>query len=139
MNIYLSGGMTKFGKNNFSESNDWRVEIKNDLEEFSYKIHCFNPNEHFSFLDNLEDYSDREIMNFDIASLHKSDLVIVNFNDPNSIGTACELGIAYSNHIPVLGINENKSELHPWLSNICEHIFSNSSDLLYYVKYHYVI
>ena len=30
---YLSGGMTKFGKDNFHESENWRKDLKEQIEE----------------------------------------------------------------------------------------------------------
>ena len=59
-------------------------------------------------------------------AVRKSDLIIANFNDPKSIGTAAELAIAYDRHIPIIGINKSGAELHPWLveftTRICEDI-----------------
>jgi nucleoside 2-deoxyribosyltransferase len=54
-------------------------------------------------------------MEFDLNALRHSDLVIVNFNDPKSLGTCAELAIAKELHIPVIGINKDKYDLHPWL------------------------
>lgn len=31
--FYLAGGIGKFWKENFNESNKWRVDIKNQIEE----------------------------------------------------------------------------------------------------------
>ena len=48
--IYLSGGMQNFGKENFDESNNWRVEAENIFNELNgysdnnINITCFNPN-----------------------------------------------------------------------------------------------
>ena len=46
--IYLCGGMGKFGKDNFEESNAWRRYCKDTLESFEsdrYKVTGINPND----------------------------------------------------------------------------------------------
>ena len=50
--IYLCGGMGKFGKDNFEEGNKWRTYCKNTLEtcECNYNVSAINPNSYFNFL-----------------------------------------------------------------------------------------
>lgn len=87
-NIYLAGGMGKFGKEHFDEGNKWRVGCKRLLEDFScdYKVKVCNPNDYFNFLDEPRKYeSEREIMEFDLNKVRNSDLVIINFNDIYSL------------------------------------------------------
>ena len=74
----------------------------------------FNPVDFYNFTE-VRYKSEREVMEFDLNALRHSDLVIVNFNDPKSLGTCAELAIAKELKIPVIGINKDKSELHPWL------------------------
>lgn len=140
MKTYLSGGMQYFGKENFNESNDWRRYCKNALEncECDYKVKVFNPNDAFNFYDEPQYKSEREVMNYDLHNLRKSDLVIVNFNDPKSIGTAQELAIAYDRGIPIIGVNESGVELHSWLVCMCERIFNNIDEMLDYVEDFYL-
>ena len=47
-NIYLCGGMGKFGKENFEEGNYWRVYCKEILENYEcdYKVKAVNPNDY---------------------------------------------------------------------------------------------
>jgi hypothetical protein len=138
--VYLCGGMCKFGKDRFKESNEWRIDIKNKLEELCQRVSCCNPNEHFSFLD-LDKYkSEREVMELDLHKLTNANVVLVNFNDPESIGSACELAIAYHNRIPILGLCENGEEeiLHPWLKNFCNRIFTDREELVLYFISHYI-
>lgn len=138
--IYLSGGMSKFGKENFDDGNQWRVIIKNMLTSqdcqnwFPYNLRLINPNDSFNFLDDPPEYaSDREIMNYDIRKALASDLVIVSFIDPASIGTAMEQAIAYNHNIPVLGLNDKHYTLHPWQRDMCERVFENIEELVDYV------
>ena len=123
--IYLSGGM---GALSFEEQSKWRQQIQ-DAIKFNYECEkkpvFFNPVDYYTF-EEKRHKTEREIVEFDLYNLRNSDLVIVNFNDPKSIGTAAELAIAYDMHIPVIGINKDKQELHPWLieftTRMCEDI-----------------
>ena len=113
--VYLSGGM---GSLSFEEQSKWRKQIINEIE---INCHCekkpvfFNPVDYYNFTE-VRYKSEKEVMEFDLNALRNSDLVIVNFNDPKSLGTCAELAIAYDMKIPIIGINENNQELHPWLN-----------------------
>lgn len=137
--VYLSGGMSKFGKENYDESNNWRVDITRDLVDGSMtEIECFNPNHHFSFKDfDIDKWSEREIMNYDIKQLLQCDVVIYNANDPYSLGSMAELAIAYTNNIPIYILNKKKHDLHPWIKNMAEHIFEYENELIDYILNHY--
>lgn len=138
--IYLCGGMGSFGKERFNESNEWRVDIKEKLEDISGgKVVAINPNDHFSFL-NDSNINEREVMEYDLHRVRESDLIIVNFNDPKSIGSAAEMAIAYDRRIPILGLCEDceAEELHPWLREFCNKIFTDREELLLYVCKHYI-
>ena len=112
--IYLSGGM---GALSMEEQSRWRKQI---IDEIKINRHCekkpifFNPVDYYKF-EEVRYKSEREVMQFDLNALRHSDLVIVNFNDPKSLGTCAELAIAYDMKIPIIGINKNGYELHPWL------------------------
>lgn len=113
--IYLSGSMSGVS---FEEQSKWRQQV---IDAITYNYDCakksvfFNPVQYYNFTE-VRHRSEREVMEFDLNALRNSDLVIVNFNDPKSIGTAVELAIAKELHIPVIGINKNnEQELHPWL------------------------
>lgn len=133
--IYLAGGMTGL---TFEESNDWRVFIKNKLIQIAdSSVKIINPNDYFNFLLKTHE-TEREVKNFDLHLVRNADLIIVNFNAPNSIGTAQELAVANENKIPILGLNKHNFKLHPWLVESCERIFDNSMDLIYYVRNYYL-
>lgn len=122
--IYLSGGM---GALSWEEQSKWRSQVINAIKFGDY--HCekkpvfFNPVNYYSFEEERH-RSEREIMEFDLNALRNSDLVIVNFNDPSSLGTCSELAIAHELKIPVIGINKDNIKLHPWLveftTRMCE-------------------
>lgn len=136
---YLSGGMTKFGKDNFHESENWRRDLKEQIERISESdIKCFNPNCHWNMLTNPDEFTDREAMNLDIHKLRNSELVIYANNDPFSRGSMIELGIAYERRIPIIVLNETDEEIHSWINNLAERIFTNRDDLVGYLIDHYM-
>ena len=113
--IYLSGGMSSL---NLEEQSKWRKQVMDAIKygdsDCEKKPIFFNPIDYYNF--EVERHkTEREVMEFDLYNLRNSDLGIVNFNDPKSLGTCAELAIAKELNIPVVGINKNNQELHPWL------------------------
>ena len=139
-NIYLSGGMQKFGKDNFEEGNKWRKYCKNTLEtcKCDYKVKVCNPNDLFNFKDEPQYETEREVMNLDIHKLRQSDLVIVNFNDKWSLGTMSEMAIAYDRGIPIIGLDVDNQNLHSWQVCMCERIFDDVDEMLDYIEDFYL-
>lgn len=140
-NIYMAGGMGKFGKENFDEGNKWRTYCKQTLEtyECNYSVITVNPNDYFNFVDEPPLYkSEGEVMRFDLHRLRNSNLVVVNFNDMHSLGTMSEIAIAYDRGIPVIGLDESNQTLHPWQVCMCERIFNNIDEMLDYIKDFYL-
>jgi len=136
---YLSGGMTKFGVEEFHESNNWRKEIKDLIEDITdHRIICFNPNEHWSMKSDPNEFSDNEAMRLDIYKLRRSELVIYNNNDPFSRGSMIELGIAWELGLPIITLNDSQQELHPWVEQMSEKIFTSKTDMIMYLKEHYM-
>lgn len=140
--VYLAGGMGKFGKEQFDIANDWRIDLKNQLENIccNYKVHCINPNDYYSYLDENTYDSEREVMRFDLNKVRNSHFVIINFNDVYSLGSMAELAIAYDRSIPVIGLCENSEldNIHPWQKEMCEKIFKDREDLVLYVLKYYL-
>jgi len=140
-NIYLAGGISKFGKDEFEKSNSWRIRCKNILEncDSKYKVIVTNPNDYFNFYDDVPSYkSQREIMEFDLNKVRNSDLIIVDFNDVGSLGTMSEIAIAYERRIPVIGMKFYGEKLHPWQEEMTTRIFTNMHDAMEYVKHFYL-
>lgn len=131
--IYLSGGM---GDLSFEEQTKWRSMVKNAISyenrDYEKKPVFFDPTCYYNF-EEVKQKSEKEVMNFDLNALRKSDLVIVNFNDPKSIGTAMELMLARELHIPIVGINKDNIELHPWLEESCDRICDSVRECVDYV------
>ena len=114
--IYLSGGM---GNLSYEEQSQWRQRVIDAIKYGDY--HCekkaifFNPVNYYNF-EERHHKLEKEIVEFDLNAVRNSDLIIVNFNDPKSLGTCAELAIAYDRHIPIIGINKDGVELHHWLT-----------------------
>lgn len=136
--IYLSGGM---GNLSFEEQSKWRKQIINAIKFGDY--HCeknpifFNPVDYYNF-EEVRYKSDREVMEFNLNALRHSNLVVVNFNDPKSLGTCAELAIAYEMKIPIIGINKNEYDLHPWLVEFTVRICDNIREAVEHVVEFYL-
>lgn len=78
-------------------------------------------------------------MEFDLYKVRNSNLIIVNFNSPASLGTMAELAIAYEKRIPVIGLCEGDAgTLHPWQTEMCTRIFTDMYELTAYVNDYYL-
>lgn len=119
--IYLSGAM---GSVSFEEQSKWRNQVINAIKfnhDCTKKPTFFNPVNYYNF-EEVRYKSEREVMEFDLNALRNSDLVIVNFNDPKSIGTAMELMLAKERNIPIIGFGAAEREIHPWLLECCTRV-----------------
>ena len=144
--IYLCGGMGKFGKDEFDKGNAWRVYCEKTLKDFmkngctDYKVKVHNPNYYYNFLQEPPIYDNpREVMEFDLNLVRRSDLIIINFNDMYSLGSMAELAIAYERRIPIIGLNVDKQNLHPWQVEMCSKIFNDIDKMLDYVEDFYLM
>jgi nucleoside 2-deoxyribosyltransferase len=135
--IFLSGGM---GNLSYEEQSKWRNQVMEDIK-FNYarekKPVFFNPVNYFNF-EEVRYKSQREVMEFDLNALRNSDLVIVNFNDPTSLGTCVELATAYEMRKPIIGINKDGNKLHPWLECICNRMCNSIKEVVEYVVEFYL-
>lgn len=138
LKIYLSGGMSDL---TLEQQLKWRKQVENAVfyGDYDYKKKpiFFNPVNFYNF-EEVRYKSEKEVMEYDLYNLRNSDLVIVNFNDPKSIGTACELILAKEYHIPVIGLNKDGVVLHSWLSECCTRICDNMSELVEHVVEFYL-
>lgn len=130
--IYLSGGM---GSLSMEEQSKWRSQI---IKEIKFNCECekkpifFNPVDYYNF-EEKQHKTEREIVEFDLNAVRNSDLIIVNFNDPKSLGTCAELAIAYDKHIPIVGINKDGVQLHPWLDTFTTRMCDSVREAVDYV------
>lgn len=130
--IYLSGGM---GNLTMEEQSKWRSQI---VKEIKFNCECekkpifFNPVDYYNF-EEKRHKTEKEIVEFDLNAVRNSDLIIVNFNDPKSLGTCAELAIAYDRHIPIIGINKSGAELHPWLDTFTTRMCDSIREAVDYI------
>lgn len=136
--IYLAGAMSGLS---FEEQNNWRKVVKNKLENTysEYHVNCINPVDYYNFEDSPKRYdTELEIMQFDLYKLKHSDLVIVNFNKPESLGTMAEIATAYELRIPIIGLKSELTKLHPWQECMCSKIFTDFQAMINYVEEFYL-
>ena len=138
--IYLCGGMSGLSQ---AEQSKWRWNVIKGIEDgdkyygYKYEPDFFNPMVYYNLTDN-EHMLEREPFEFDLYNLRNSNLVIANFNAPGSIGSAMEIAIAFENRIPVVGLNKNEYELHPWLEESCIRMCDNMDELIEHVALYYL-
>lgn len=134
--IYLAGAMSGL---TFEEQTKWRVRFTEALKYGDFDLDkepvIFNPPLYYSPATS-EHKSEREVMEFELANLRKSDIVIANLNQP-STGTAMELIIAKENRIPVIGYYDSKlhdiSSIHPWVQECCTRLCDHWSEMINHV------
>lgn len=112
MKIYLAG---KMGGLTFEEMNNWRTEAElKFVDKAHVPIHTINPVDFYNFEMNPNEYTDKEVKKFDLHMVKVSDLVLVNLDFSDSIGTAMEICMAHDVwDKPVIGFGKSKS--HPWM------------------------
>lgn len=136
--IYLSGGM---GSLSFEEQSKWRRQVIDAIKfggyDYEKKPVFFNPVDYYNFTE-VKYKTQREVMEFDLNALRKSDLVIVNFNDPKSLGTCAELSIAYEMKIPIIGINKDGHELHSWIECFCNRMCNDLKEAVEHITEFYL-
>lgn len=135
--IYLSGGM---GSLSYEEQSKWRLKVINAIKynnDYDKKPIFFNPVDYYNFEEKMHK-SEREVFEFDLNNLRNSDLVIVNFNDPKSIGTAQELILAKEYRIPVIAFGVNNQEIHPWLLECCTRVCNDIREVVSHVVEFYL-
>lgn len=136
--IYLAGGMTGLP---YEEQVGWRNRFKDAVKFGEYDLEktpiFFSPPDYYS--PSLYNHvTEREVFEFELNVLRKSDLVVVNFNNPSSIGTAMELAIAKENKTPIIALNKDNIELHPWLEECCTRICYSFRELVEHVVQFYL-
>jgi hypothetical protein len=111
--IYLCGAMSSGSKGmlSFEEMNGWRQKATDLLADIAETI---NPCDYYNFNMDKSFYTESEVKEFDLYMVRKSDLVLLNLDHPNSIGTAIEAHTAHDVwKIPVVGFGTTPN--HPWI------------------------
>lgn len=133
--IYLAGAMTGLS---LEEMNSWRVKATNELQQYSDSIHTINPVNFYNFEMDESTYTEREVKEFDLYQVRNCDLVLVNLDFPNSIGTAIECHEAHDNwKIPVIGFGSKVA--HPWVElSLTKKCWSMEEAIEYIVDFYLV-
>ena len=137
--IYLAGGMSGLS---LEEQTKWRLQVQKSIKHGGYDVKknvaFIDPTQYYSVFDEHTRDSQREAMEFDIYHLKRSDMVVVNFNAPNSIGSAMELMLAKEHGIPIIGLNKDGHVLHPWIEICTNKMFNDIRDLVEYIVNFYL-
>lgn len=112
LKVYLAGKMSGL---TLEEMDGWRVEATKQFNDKSFiPVHTINPVRFYNFEMNPNTYSEKEVRKFDLHMVKASDVILVNLDFSDSIGTAMEICMAYDVwDKPVVGFGKNKS--HPWM------------------------
>lgn len=110
--IYLAGKMSGL---DFDTMNNWRQRARFLLNLKSDKpLNIINPVDYYNFEMDRSTYTDKEVKNFDLWAVKRSDLILVELDNPDSIGTAIEIHMAHDEwRIPVIGFGNG--DIHPWM------------------------
>ena len=108
---YLAGKMSGL---TYEQMNNWRRKIEVMLLDYDFQ--CINPVDFYNFEMDRSSYTDKEVKEFDLLAVKKSELVIINLEYPDTIGTAIELHMAQEWGIPVIAFGRTKERpVHPWM------------------------
>ena len=134
--LYLSGGM---GRLSWEEQSEWRKKVIDEIKncDCEKSVSFFNPVDYYNFKE-VRYRTEKEIMVFDLNGVRRSDILIVNYNDPDSIGTAMEVMAAYERKKPIIGINENGHKLHPWLVETATRMCSSLEEAIEHIVEFYL-
>lgn len=111
--VYLAGKMSGL---TYEQMNSWREKATDILKMKSdYRIHTENPCHYYNFELDPTTFTDKECKEFDLWLVKNCDIILVNFEYPDTIGTAIELELASRWHKPVIAFNGNKETVHPWM------------------------
>ena len=109
--IYLAGRMSGLS---LDEMCSWREESTKLLKQYDDSIHTENPCHYYNFEIDPNSYTDKEVKEFDLHLVRHCDLILVNLDFPDSIGTAIELHMGHDEwRKPVIGFGTVKN--HPWI------------------------
>jgi len=131
--IYLAGKMSGLS---FDEMNNWRKEITallKDKTDTSKPLNIINPVHYYNFEMDRSTYTDKEVMEFDLWAVRNSKLIIVNFDYPDSIGTAIELYEATQKQIPVIAYGGLDVDVHPWIKQCVTKWCETMEDVVEYI------
>lgn len=127
--VYLAGAIGNVSK---KRAEEWRKYFVTTYSYFVDKPDVINPIDFFTY-DEVENYSDNEVLNWELAQVAKADVLVVNLDCiTSSVGTLQEMATAYTHNVPIIAFHlhmtedEIRSTLHPWIGEECTKIFTGS-------------
>lgn len=135
--IYLAGGMSGIPSEEYTKR---RKTIKGLLflrKPDNLLLNIIDPSKYYNY-DFKYHETEKEILRWELNKVRNSNLIIVDLTVEKSVGTIIELAIAYENKIPIIGVNVDKENIHPWLEEICDRTFTNINDGVDYVTGYYL-
>lgn len=136
MKIYLAGKMSGL---TFEEMNGWRKNVEKLCKKYN-GITTINPVDYYNFEMDEENYTDKEVKDFDLHLVRNCDVILVNLNYTDSIGTAVELHECYENYkVPVVAFasKENCDKIHPWIKCSVSRFEETMEDAINYIVQFY--
>lgn len=111
--IYLAGKMSGLS---YEQMNSWRVKATELFKRYSDEIHTINPVDYYNFEIDPNSYTEKEVKEFDLYQVKNSNIILLNLNYPDSIGTAIELECAsrFWNK-PIISFGGENVFIHPWI------------------------
>lgn len=108
------------------EMNGWRCDFK---DVFRDDAHVISPTDYFHPDDGA---SEREAFDFDLYWVRHCDVIIVNLNKLDSIGTAQEVMLAHSLNKPIIILCDEADwdKIHPWYKEEATRFFYWSDNVI---------
>lgn len=107
-----------------------------------YDLQIINPIDFYNF-EEKRYQSEEEVMEYDLAHVISSDIIVVNLDGlSSSDGTKIELHDAkYHNHIPVVAFGDRQfyENLHPWVKRNITRVEESLDDVIRYIQEFYAI
>ena len=141
LKVYLAGAMS--GKTK-EEMDSWRLAAYKELVRFAEgRLNVIDPSFYYntSMDSDVWDYKDKEYIRWELRNVKNCNLLIARVEDGfSSLGTMAEITTAYNHDIPIILYVDNKhnQEIHPFISEMCDKVFDDLSELGLYVADYYV-
>lgn len=139
--VYLAGGITGLSK---EEATQWRNLAKDLLNSYGGgRFRCFSPTDHYSIFVDGNNINERAAMNYDLYRLRRSDVVLINMNNPRSLGTMAEISLAYELKIPMVAYRDNNpskvsvDKIHPWQECMIDEWFPSLGEAVDFIINNY--
>lgn len=138
--VYLAGSCEKA---TLQERTEWRSACEEWLEKRCERLSAVNPVSFYDYC-RSDHKSDSEVFRFYRRMVKNSEIVLVNLsNERNSVGTICELAMAYEKNIAIIGFYEDeeldkvamKRLFHPWVVEMCDRVETGEGAMLRALEY----